>query len=78
MTLNPNKRGVAVECAVCGHRKSPVGRSVPFGMYMCDDDCAGYRIEPWPGSLWPGESEAEFGYSVSDDGTTCEHRRDME
>jgi hypothetical protein len=68
--LNPNKVGVIVECAVCGFQKAPIGRSVPFEMYLCDHECTGYRQEPFPGSLWPGESESEFGYAVGDDGTT--------
>ena len=72
MTLNADKVGVAVECDVCGHRKAPIGRSVPLGMYLCDHECTGYEREPKPGSLWPGESEAEFGYPVADVGTTCE------
>lgn len=54
--------GVAVTCTVCGQRKKPVGRSAPLGMYLCDDDCEGYRKEPYPGQLWPGETREEFGY----------------
>jgi len=54
--------GVAVYCVVCGHRKAPIGRSVPFGMYLCDHECDGYRKEPLPGQLWPGETREQFGY----------------
>jgi hypothetical protein len=68
--LNPLKIGVSVDCAVCGQRKKPLGRSAPLGMEMCDDDCKGYEQKPFPGSLWPGESEADFGYPVGDSGTT--------
>jgi hypothetical protein len=67
--LNPQKVGVSVTCRICEHRKAPIGRSVPFGMEMCHMECRGYRAYPYPGSLWPGESEAEFGYPVSNDGT---------
>jgi hypothetical protein len=70
--LDPRKIGVAVTCAVCGQRKAPIGRSVPLGMYLCDRDCPGYREPPRPGSLWPGEPEADFGYPVGDDGTRLE------
>jgi hypothetical protein len=44
-------------CGVCGRRKKPVGRHGPLEMAngMCDDDCAGYRLAPEPGHLWPGE-----------------------
>lgn len=67
--LNPRKVGVAVTCRTCGQRKAPVGRSVPLMMYLCDHECQGYREEPRAGSLWPGESEADFGYPVADVGT---------
>lgn len=67
--LNPNKVGVEVECAVCHRTKAPRGRSVPLGMSHCNNDCVGYQREPFSGSLWPGESEAEFGYAVADIGT---------
>jgi len=63
--------GVAVECATCGDMKAPLGRSVPLGVSMCRDECSGYRSRPFPGSLWPGESEAQFGYPVGNDGTTA-------
>lgn len=69
--LNPRKVGARVVCAVCGDVKKPIGRSGPLGASYCDDGqgCKGYRQQPYPGSLWPGESEAEFGYPVGDDGT---------
>jgi hypothetical protein len=69
MALAGDKVGVAVSCVVCGHRKAPVGRSVPVGMYLCDFECPGYDVEPRPGHLWPGESEAEFGYPVPEHAT---------
>jgi hypothetical protein len=72
-TLNPNKVGVAVTCTVCHQRKAPRGRSVPTVMYLCDRDCSGYEREPFAGSLWPGESEADFGFPVGEVGT---ERRD--
>ena len=65
----PLRVGIAVECTVCGQRKAPIGRSVPLAMYLCDRDCPGYRQEPYPGSLWPGETSDEFGYPVGPDGT---------
>ena len=61
--------GVAVRCAVCGQRKAPRGRSAPMAASYCDWECDGYAKEPSVGSLWPGESEADFGYAVSDVGT---------
>ncbi len=67
--LNPRKVGVAVECVVCRNTKAPIGRSIPLGLHMCDDDCAGYRLAPHVGSLWPQESEADFGYPVQNAGT---------
>jgi hypothetical protein len=35
----------------------------------CDGDCDGYYVDPRPGSLWPGESETDFGYTVGSDAT---------
>jgi len=63
------KIGIAVYCEVCGLRKKPYGRSASPVMAnsLCDDDCAGYLSEPKPGDLWPGETEAEFGFCVGDD-----------
>ncbi len=45
------------DCTVCGRRKAPVGRSVPLecGGSYCDWECDGYRKDPKPGHLWPGE-----------------------
>lgn len=63
------KVGIIVRCESCGRIKKPIGRSAPLCGGYCDDDCAGYRQEPRPGSLWPSETEAEFGYPVSADGT---------
>jgi hypothetical protein len=51
--------------------KKPWGRSAPLESAngYCDTDCAGYDKEPKVGSLWPGETAAEFGYPCSNDGT---------
>jgi hypothetical protein len=67
--LNPRKFGVHVRCTVCGHRKQPVGRSASPAVTYCNEDCPGYEQEPRVGSLWPNESEADFGWPVSDTGT---------
>jgi hypothetical protein len=69
------KVGISVYCAACGLRKKPVGRSAPLAMAngLCDDDCPGYREEPKPGDLWPGESEEGFGYPARDAATRKEH-----
>lgn len=76
--LSSTKLGVAVECSTCYLRKAPIGRSVPLGMALCDHECPGYREPPHAGSLWPRESEAEFGYPVSSIGTTEELRDSKE
>lgn len=56
--------GVAVDCRACGLRKAPLGRSIPMEMAneLCSWDCPGYRKDPDPGELWPGEKRADFGY----------------
>ncbi len=58
------KVGVSVQCTVCHRTKQPVGRSAPLGMSLCDSDCAGYRLDPKPGVLWPRETEEDFGYAI--------------
>jgi len=69
--LSAERVGVRVTCAVCGNTKQPIGRSAPPEMFYCDvDRCRGYRERPYPGSLWPGESERDFGYPVGPEGTT--------
>lgn len=68
-TVKPTKRGIRVECAVCGQTKCPRGRSAPLGPCYCDRDCSGYTQEPHVGSLWPGETDAEFGFPCGDVGT---------
>jgi hypothetical protein len=71
MSLRETRVGVYVTCSRCDYTKKPVGRSAPMGMHYCDmDSCEGYWQEPMPGSLWPGESEADFGYPVGKAGTT--------
>ena len=44
-------------CATCGKRKAPLGRSLPLEMCngYCGYDCPGYRQDPKPGHLFPGE-----------------------
>jgi hypothetical protein len=68
--LRASRVGVRVRCGECGRTKKPIGRSEPLGVSYCNDECHGYRNNPRPGSLWPGESEADFGYPVGADGTT--------
>lgn len=63
------KRGIRVTCTTCGHMKNPIGRSGPMQVIYCDWGCPGYRGEPRVGSLWPGETDADFGYPSGDDGT---------
>jgi hypothetical protein len=71
MGLDPNKVGIGVNCEVCRKQKRPIGRSVPLEMAMdlCSDACDGFYEPPYSGSLWPGESEADFGHMVGTDGT---------
>ena len=58
--------GTAVECAECGLRKKPLGRSAPLEMAnsLCDRECHGYDQEPYVGQLWPYETSEDFGYPV--------------
>lgn len=59
-----NVVGKSVECTVCCRRKQPIGRSAPPYSYLCDSDCLGHRQDPWPGWLWPGETQKDFGYCL--------------
>ena len=58
--------GISVECAVCRRGKAPLGRSVPLEMAnsMCNWECPGYWQDPQVGSLWPGETDEQFGHAV--------------
>jgi len=53
------KTGCAPMCSVCLMRKKPIGRSAPMEMAnsLCDSDCVGYRQDPTPCDLWPGEAK---------------------
>ena len=53
--------GPLVTCLVCGLRKPPLGRSVAMeaASGMCGHDCDGYRKDPCPGTMWPGELKPE-------------------
>ena len=61
--------GVQITCVVCGQMKQPRGRSAPMGAIYCDHECPGYNALPNVGSLWPGETEEDFGYPVGEWGT---------
>jgi hypothetical protein len=63
------KVGIAVSCRQCGRQKAPRGRSTPLGMMLCESDCSGYRADPMPGDLWPGETEEDFGYPIGGNAT---------
>lgn len=62
------KVGLHITCSVCGRIKKPRGRSAPVTLYPCDWECPGYLQDPQVGTLWPGETEAEFGYPVGPHG----------
>lgn len=72
--LDPTKFGVRVQCIICRRTKAPVGRSVPIPLAnsMCDIECPGHGLAPRVGSLWPDESEADFGHPVGTVGTRIE------
>lgn len=78
MTPEARKRiGISVECADCHRQKRPRGRSAPMGMVMCNPNglnnifagCGGYWKEPLVGDLWPRETEMDWGYRFTLDGT---------
>lgn len=71
------KVGIRITCLICGRQKRPRGRSVPTGMIMCEPawilgeihGCVGYFDQPLVGDLWPGETDEQFDYPCSDNGT---------
>lgn len=68
--MEPTKIGVTVYCKTCQDRKQPHGRSAPMDSCYCDShSCNGYHDEPKPGCLWPGETDADFGYPCCDHAT---------
>ena len=67
--MTATKVGVSVRCKTCGINKAPRGRSIPFGSFLCGPDCAGFDQDPKPGDLWPGETDADFGYACGDNAT---------
>lgn len=69
MDSSPTKVGVAITCRICGNYKAPRGRSAPMESSYCDFECEGYYAKPQVGSLWWGETDADFGYPCSDTGT---------
>ncbi len=73
--LDPTKFGVRVSCTVCGHTKQPLGRSAPAMAYHCNSECNGYYLDPQVGSLWPDESEVDFGFWVGDLGVQYKEQR---
>ena len=64
------KRGIHVVCTMCKRRKKPHGRSAPMDWHGCaQGECDGYNEDPKPGCLWPGETDADFGYDCCDHAT---------
>lgn len=62
--------GIGVTCSLCGRTKKPIGRDAPYTHDYCEyRECEGYVIPPYPGQLWPGETEEQFGHLVGKDGT---------
>jgi hypothetical protein len=42
------------------------------------DACVGYSQDPQVGDLWPGETEADFGYPIGPNGTRDMTEQEME
>jgi len=47
--------GCSPVCTTCKQLKVPVGRSPPCEWGGCNHECPGYREDPSPCDLWPGE-----------------------
>ena len=60
-----DREGTSPECKTCGRIKVPVGRSIAMaaaGSGCTSETCQGYRDDPQPDHLFPGEKQSEFGY----------------
>ena len=73
--LSKTKVGARLSCTVCLMQKKPIGRSAPIVGHYCDHECDGYYRHPLAGSLWPGESEFEFGFAVGEQGVVTKYAR---
>ncbi len=69
MITVPTRIGIRVVCEKCGAAKQPHGRSAPMDSMYCDGSCPGYELAPFPGCLWWGETDANFGYESCDRAT---------
>ncbi len=69
-TLTPEEIGPpTVYCLSCDFPKKPWGRSVsPHEGPQCSYDCPGYREDPQPSDLFPGERRSDFGYPKPEEG----------
>jgi hypothetical protein len=70
--MSATKVGISVKCVVCFKTKAPRGRSIGFMAhdgYCQDGICSGYWAHPYPGDLWTGETDEDFGYPCSDNAT---------
>jgi len=49
----------------------PGGRDIPavIADSYCTADCTGYLDEPRPGSLWPGETDEDYGFPCGTNAT---------
>jgi len=63
----PPHVGQLVKCGTCRKTKQPLGRDAPSrGSYCHGSECDGYMLDPTPGSLWPGETCVEYGFSATE------------
>jgi hypothetical protein len=67
--MSATKRGKRIICTACEQMKQPIGRDASMFASYCNRDCPGYEQEPHVGSLWPGETDEDFGYPCDDRGT---------
>ena len=63
------RSGIEVTCTTCGRTKKPIGRDSMSNDGCTREECDGYSAEPYPGCLWPGETEWDFGYRCGDSAT---------
>jgi len=78
--MNPLQQALSrqVYCEVCGLPKKPVGRDAAPAMAnsLCDSDCPGYRLKPYPSNLWPGEQGLLKECGISKDQLRIKRERD--
>lgn len=62
---------MTVACTTCHRRKKPIGRDSRDNG-LCDHECPGWREDPHPGYLWPGEEACPIPQNCGQSACDCD------